>query len=163
MRLPLVAFALTGALLVPSYVAAADLGRESAAGNGPSWDAVELGALAPPANRSTSLQDYGDAAVARSAAQHHIARAARLPAGQDRATAYVPCEPRSAKAYGYACGDRTGRPAPLTYQIAPSFVSSPQVVGQDPGAQSLITPPVTSLFYAWDAIVSGQPLGRQTR
>lgn len=146
-----VASALT---LTATYAAASDkrVTRHSHSAL-PTADAVELGRLAPLARRSTTLQDYGDAPFARSLAEQRLVRSSRENDHHEGRAASA-CDPRVAGSLGHDCGPATRDFAP-TY-FTPSFVSSPQERGQDPAVQSAITPPVTSLFYAFDAVVSGQ-------
>lgn len=110
----------------------------------PSADAVDLAVLAPISRRSTVEQTYGDAAIARS----RFARGYRSEGGAAAGAPY-PCDPRHAGPDAYVC---TNDPSRIGYgqyyAFTPAYVSSPQVVGDDPRVQTPILPAITSLFWA---------------
>ena len=121
----------------------------------PAADAIALGRLAPAARRSTLVQDYGDAGLATSRDRRTRVSSRRANEGRRTPAVIAACGTRAAGAAGSACGCTTGGLAALLAS-PPAFVSSPQVVGQDPARETPIMPPITSLFYAFDGVVTGQ-------
>lgn len=64
-----------------------------------------------------------------------------------------PCDPRAAGPDAYVCKNETGRLGyGQYYAFTPSYVSSPQLVGDDPRVQTSVLPLITSLFWAANSL-----------
>ena len=116
----------------------------------PSQDAVELAGIAPRERRSTALQTYGDAKIARAAAQRRIPREEAADAATERTGgAPYPCDPRLATADAYVCrNDPRVLGYGQGYAFTPSYVSAPTVFEQDPRTQAPIMPDITGFFWS---------------
>ena len=120
----------------------------------PTADAVELGQIAPPTRRTTLEQTYGDAAIARSQFQRRYSREEQIDR-REAATVGTPypCDPRSAGADAYDCGNDPRQIGyGQYYAYTPSFVSSPTVVGAEADTQTTLLPPFTALFWGLNSL-----------
>ena len=115
-----------------------------------SEDALELGYLAPPTRLTTLRQDYGDAAIARLHFERRYLAELKADRRQEAdGRAPYPCNPRDAGPDAYICrGDNHHLGYGQYYVFTPSYVSSPQVVGENPNLQDEILPPTTAVFWA---------------